>query len=381
MIINKNRFFPWLVFILALLVFCSLALLLTPEKPRNYPPYLAASPSPTGIKAFYTYLKEDADFKTERWQSTADNPSNKVVNQVMFMIAPDSPFPKKENVEWERWMRKGNTLFLMADNPKDFFDIQTSVKHAASESVSSLTGENAMSGDYHGKITTPYRLVKSKDDRILLKDQQGILSLTRPYGSGQLVVFLEPAWLTNDQILKEDHLAPILKWLNQTQPKMIWFNDAIHGNSGKPSTFDVYPSWLIVLIAQCGLISLLLIWHLGKRFGPIELPRAATIRVNDERLRALAAWSRRGHLYLDALYDQEAYLRQRLEDRWQISAHTDDDALFLHLQRRLPKERYKEWQAVWKEWRQLKTQSKVSKKTLLQWSTTFQNLLKEVESL
>ena len=236
-----------------------------------------------------------------------------------------------------------------------------------------------MAGHYLGKTSSSARLVAKNHDNILLKDNQGILSMKSPYENGRLIVLIEPNWLTNDQILNGDQLAAVIKLFNTIHPDAVWFNDYIHSSGEQPGLIDIFPGWLVVLFAQGALVLFLLLWFNGKRFGPIDYPREAAIRINDERLRATAAWYMRGHLYLDALRHQEAYLRQKVESRFHISARLDDRTFLDQLKNRLPSMGFAEWESTLQMWKTMKDKTKVSKKDYFEWAQTFQNLLKEVD--
>lgn len=376
---SRKRIFPlWLILLIVIVLFSVLVVLLTPEKPKTYQPYLANSPSPTGVKAFYTYLQKESGAATHIWkQSTNQLPDNST-GELMIMVEPNQPFTKVARLKWEKWMKKGNTILLMVSDPKDFFNLQATYGHDVNDKETQISGEKALSGHYLGKVTSSARLISKNQDDILLKDDQGILSLARPYDNGELIVILEPGWLTNDQILHGSTLQPIIKMINQTHPHDIWFNEAIHGNVEQNRLLNLFPSWFVILIAQGGILLLLLLWLNGKRFGPIDLPREATVRINNERLRATAAWYHRGGLYMESLLDQEAYLRQRLEERFHISARSTDDAMLDQLKKRLPSGKFTEWQTAWTEWKQLKDNTGLSKKAYLKWADTFHNLLNEV---
>jgi len=369
----------WLPLIISIMVFCVLSLLFAPEKPKDYPPYLTASPSPTGVKAFYTYVKNESEQHVHIWHGSESALNGTGNNALMLMIEPDQPFTKNERLKWERWMKKGNTILLMVNDPKDYFSLRATRNHKVSDHDTYITGESELGGHYLGKISTAARLIDQKGDDILLKDGQGTLALSRPYGKGKLVVLLAPDWLTNDHILRGDQLKAVMNLLNALHPDDIWFNEAIHGSNDHPGLLDVYPSWLIVLFAQLFFVLLLFLWYKGKRFGPVDLPREAAIRVSDERLQAIAKWYMRGRLYKDSLAGQEAYLRQRLEDNWHISARLDARQMLDELRKRLPNDAFLQWQSTYSEWEKLRNKSQISKKEYLSWADILYSLLKEVE--
>ena len=121
---SRTKLTPlWVGLVVCLIMFSVLAYLLTPEKPKNYPPYSTESPSPTGVKAFYTYLKDEAGLPIQIWNQPVTQLQGHDNGQLMVMIEPNQPFPTDEETKWEHWMKKGNTILLLVSDPKAFFDL------------------------------------------------------------------------------------------------------------------------------------------------------------------------------------------------------------------------------------------------------------------
>ena len=107
-------------------VFIVIGVFLSPEKLKEYPAYVSESPSPTGIKALYTYLENEGD-SVRRWSLSPDRLSKKESGQLLIMAEPFTVPGQKEMEEYEDFMRRGNTILLLKDNPKGMFDIKTEV--------------------------------------------------------------------------------------------------------------------------------------------------------------------------------------------------------------------------------------------------------------
>src|SRR5699024_5285501 len=101
----------------------------------------------------------------------------------------------------------------------------------------------------------------------------------------------------------------------------IYFDEYIHQSGNALSFTALYPNWLLMIGFQAFLFTILWLWYKGKRFGTVIIPREATIRFSDERIKALAAWYKRGRLYYDSFVMQADYLRILLQERWGVPYH------------------------------------------------------------
>lgn len=373
----------WLILFMAVFLFIALGLFLLPQPLKNYPAFVADSPSPSGIKAIYTLLNEHTD-RVGIWKKDARHAPFLDKNQLMIMVEPYFTFDPEEEKQWIEWMKEGNHIWLFTTKPNDFFDNKITRWSATGKKdpvVRSLTGYHELTGVYQAEIETEIRLVsKNHDDTIWLRDSYGVIALTRSYGEGQLTVAVTPGWFTNEAVLRqEDHLKLLLALLEQTDPDMIWFNDYIHGYSERSTLFEVYPQWLLVLFVQVILILLLWLWMKGKRFGPVERPREWTVRFGSDRIRAMAAWYERGGFYKEALAIQEEYLRRLVQQRWGIAANMSRDEWLEAVLNRLSPEQQKIWKQHIDDLIGLMKKNHISHKMFLQGSKQFDVLLKQVD--
>ncbi|MFP3361816.1 DUF4350 domain-containing protein, partial [Planococcus sp. SIMBA_143] len=63
---------------------------------------------------------------------------------------------------------------------------------------------------YQAEMLSDVRLEEADGDTVLLDDVSGTIAYKSEVGEGQLIVSTTPAWMTNGNILKKDHLSMIL---------------------------------------------------------------------------------------------------------------------------------------------------------------------------
>jgi hypothetical protein len=308
--LSKIRAWMWLIILLSLfLVFSYLSY---SPKPQYYPDYVTNSPSPTGVKAFYTYIEKEK--AGERWNHTPELLKATVDRQLLVMVEPSFIPEKAEMNAYIRFMKAGNTIVLLQNNPQGMFDVKTGSVEPNKE-MKIYTQEHT---SYHAEIDSAVRLQTEKEDQVLLSDQAGPIAVKKSFGKGHLIVAVTPEWMTNDSLLKKDHLPLLFYLLNEEEANTILFDEYIHGGENASTFWNVYPMWFLLLVLEGILLMVLWLWAKGKRFGPIFEPREASIRFSDEGIHALAAWYLRGKRYHDSIKIQADYIKLVLKETWQI---------------------------------------------------------------
>lgn len=306
----------WIWLGVILLLFIIISYFFVSKQPQEYPGFVSESPAPTGTKAFYTYL-ENENRTIDRWEHAPDLLSGEAKNQILFMIEPFFVPERGEMEEYIDYMEAGNTVFLLKNNPDGMFDISTNAVMAnAEEAITVTTG---LGEEYKASLTSSIRIQEKEKDEVLLRDDAGVIALKRPFGEGSLIVANSPHWLTNDYITDKNHVELISALLQtEGQYSSLLIDEYIHGSGNKPSTASLYPKWLLVLALQLVLLTVLWLWYQGKRFGPVRVPREATVRFSNEQTTALAAWYQRGRRYQDSLKLQADYLKLLLQEKWGV---------------------------------------------------------------
>ena len=376
----NHKTWIWIGLFLSVFLFVGLGTLIIPHKPTPYPPFLTESSAPSGVKAFYTLLANRYD-QVGIWKKPVEDLPYLSSNQLMIIAEPFNTLDNKELQQWIDWVKAGNRIWFLDDNPKGYFPFKTTwAEEEQTDSVRTIYGSNELKGRfYQAEIHTNIRLISEPKDQILLRDQSGILAMSRMYGKGEIMVLLTPDWMTNDLILNQDHLELILPFIQHANSDIIWFNDFVHGNESRLTLFELYPEWFLFFFIQGAIALLLWLWYKGKRFGPIHTPREWTVRFGDERIRAIAAWHERGGFYQESLSTQVEFLKTLLQEKWGIPTTGEVENYHKILQRYLSPDQQKQWLLDWQELKSILETGKISHKDYLKWSLRLENMRKEVE--
>ncbi|PLS09535.1 DUF4350 domain-containing protein [Neobacillus cucumis] len=374
---SKKQGLLW--FIALLLLFIAVSYFAYQPKPEIYPSYVTVSPSPTGVKALYTYLKKEKEVKS--WIHSPDLLPKEKHNQLLVMVGPAFTPEKKWMQQYINFMEAGNTILLMQTNPKGMFNIETDyIQRGSSQSDKWTKVKDENGKTYRAEVDSDIRIRTVKNDDILLSDQSGAIAAKRAYGKGQLIMAITPQWMTNEKLLKKDHLPLSFLLLKQGKADSILFDEYIHGGENESSILTVYPKWFLVLILQGILLVVLWLWYKGKRFGPLLSPREEWVRYSDEKIQAIAAWYLRGRRYQDSLRVQADYVKLLLQEQWQIPYSKDWQDLSPYFERKWLKMPANEIQTFLGGIAAILNQDKINQQEYLLWSRKLEELRNEVES-
>ncbi|MCM3567689.1 DUF4350 domain-containing protein [Neobacillus mesonae] len=367
----------WIWLAVLLVVFIIVSYISFSPKPKFYPGYVSDSPSPTGVKGFYTYLNKE--LKVKRWHHSPEFLPKSQKNEILVMVEPLNIPETKEMNEYTDFIKSGNTILLLKKNPKGMFDVNILPGEFDSnnEKVSKVYDENNKA--FKAVIKSYIRLELEQGDSVLLHDQSGVVALKHSIGKGKLIVAVAPEWLMNQNILSYDHLPLVLSLLEKGGSQSILFDEYLHGTKAASDTLNVYPKWFLLLILQGTIMAMLWLWLKGKRFGPIFTPREDSVRFSDEGIRALAAWYIRGRLYHDSLQIQADYVKFMLQERWQIPYSREWQDLSSLLERKWLGKKPSEIKEFLHGLTAVLEKEKIPKQEYVQWSDRLDRLQKEVE--
>ncbi|WP_217586317.1 DUF4350 domain-containing protein [Lentibacillus saliphilus] len=348
------------------------------DQPEAYPPYTPDSPSPSGLKAFYTYMEELND-NVETWD---DAPGQLVEEsdqgrQLLIMIEPDHLEDSEIAEHYMNYIESGQTILLVKRDLSGLLNANTNVLET------SFIGDvkDSEGVDYEADVMSSTRLRVEADDEVLLSDDGGAIALKRSYGDGTLIAVNTPSWFTNENILEKDHLPLVLGLLEDaggTWDQILF--EAAHGSQDTAAAWtDIYPFWIIVLSLFVVVWTVLWLWFKGKRFGRIVTPREATVRFSDERVKALGAWYLRTKSYSEALAIQADYLKTRMQENWGISYRRSWHDRHDHLVRRLDEMSEKDVRAFVTGLEQVLQKDTINKQEFLLWSKQIDSVRREVE--
>ncbi|MGG1675407.1 DUF4350 domain-containing protein [Neobacillus sp. NRS-1170] len=373
----KNKYSnrkTWLWLISVLILFILISYFTFSPKPQPFPRYVTDSPSPTGVKAIYTYLNKETDVAI--WGKPPELLPHTAKNKLLIMIEPSIQLTKEEKQKYVSFMKDGNTILFLKDNPKGIFDVKTvSTKDAAP--TTTFENENRV---VKSLVKSSQRLKQSDQDKILFHDHLGPIALKRTFGKGQLIVAVTPEWMTNQNILKLDNLSQILLLIKEGNSNAILFDEYIHGQWNDTGFMSAFPKWLLLILLQGAVVIMLWLWLKGKRFGPIFMTREETVRFSDEGIRALTAWYLKGSRYHDSIIIQADYVKLLLQERWGIPYSRQWGDLPNYLERKWQQIPTCEIRLFINGLTQVLEKEKISKQEYLLWSKKLDQLRKEVEA-
>ncbi|MBP2239822.1 hypothetical protein J2Z40_000375 [Cytobacillus eiseniae] len=374
---SRIRKRAWIWISVLLMIFIIISYYTSTQQPKPYPNYVSDSPSPTGIKAFYTYVKENNIGK--QWSHSPEKLSIGMKNRLLIMIEPFF-IPNKEDMQaYIDFMKSGNTILLFHQNPKGMFDLE--IEHATLDNAfeDGVRILNQIGASYSAEINSGIRLQTKNQDKRLIEDDAGTIAFKRSFGDGYLIVSNSPEWLRNDRILANDHLSLVLALINESSSSTILIDEYIHGLQNEATFMTVYPKWFLILLLQGILLAILWLWHVGKRFGPIFIPREESVRYSDEGILALSAWYLRGRLYHESLLIQADYIKYLLQDKWGIPYSKEWQDVSEHIVRRWTNVPASNVHSFIKGLHMILQKEKINKQEYLQWSKKLDRLRKEVE--
>ncbi|MFD2043705.1 DUF4350 domain-containing protein [Ornithinibacillus salinisoli] len=305
----------WLLLLILVCIFIMISYFISSKQPQEFPSYVSDSPSPTGSKALYTYLQNETS-SVVTWRHEPHLLSKENKQQILLMIEPFF-IPKQEEMNvYIEFMNAGNTILLLKNNPDGMFGLKT--EPIAIDPEESVTITDEQGEEYISNTYSPVRLKSDRDDDVLLSDDAGVMALKRSFGEGSLIVGSSPDWVTNEFILEKDHVEIVFSLLYGESWDTLLVDEYLHRAGQSPTLLTLYPKWLLVGVVQSILLTVLWLWHQGKRFGPIRIPREETVRFSDERLKALSAWYQRGRRHHDSLMIQVDYVKLLMQERWGI---------------------------------------------------------------
>lgn len=368
----------WLGLAFLLVAFSVISYYAFSPQPRFYPSYVSNSPSPTGVKGLYTYLSKEMN--VNRWNHAPKFLPKASEKQLLVIVEPMNNPDSEEMKQYIDFIKVGNTVLLLQDNPKGMFDVQT-VPAADEDNKGDQVFKVYDSSNqvYKAKIDSYVRLEANHDDDILFHDDLGTVALRQTLGKGQLIVAVTPEWMTNGNILTNDNLPLVISLLNTSGAKSILFDEYLHGDVTASSALSVYPQWFLLLLFQGIVLLILWLWHQGKRFGPVFTPREDSVRFSDEGLRAMAAWLIRGQRYHDSIVIQADYLKLLLQERWQIPYSREWQDLSSCLERKWHGIKPAEIRSFLQGLTAILEKGTLNKQEYLLWSGRLDQLRKEVE--
>ena len=347
---------------------------LTEPALEEYPAYRVDSPAPDGTKAFYQSLNE-LNLPVERFTNhprqlrTESKTGLFLFNPPMFMEADLVN-------QYLAFVEAGGTLFFITDQPVELFNLNIKpVDISEDEGMVAISDEA-----YRGSMNSWMRLVPEPNDETLISDDYGVIALSKPYGSGQIVQIVEPSWFSNESILENDHLAIIAEGFDLQKFDQLYFETYHYITETSLSVLDVTPDPIILLSLIVLTVAVLYLWQKGKRYGPARGLREQDVRFGDERIRALANWQIKGRNYHEALTTQVDYLKLSIFERTGLPITASKVDYQNVLERLLINHKQKSIRAFTDQLEAVLDSDQVNKQEFLEWTKRIEQIQRGVEA-
>ncbi len=347
---------------------------LTEPALEEYPAYRVDSPAPDGTKAFYQSLNE-LNLPVERFTnhprqlSTESKTGLFLFNPPMFMEADLIN-------QYMAFVEDGGILFFITDQPVELFNLNIKpVDISEDEGMVAISDEA-----YRGSLNSWMRLVPEPNDETLISDDYGVIALSKPYGSGQIVQIVEPSWFSNESILENDHLAIIAEGFDLQKFDQLYFETYHYITETSLSVLDVTPDPIILLSLIVLTVAVLYLWQKGKRYGPARGLREQDVRFGDERIRALANWQIKGRNYHEALTTQVDYLKLSIFERTGLPITASKADYQNVLERLLINHKQKSIRAFTDQLEAVLDSDQVNKQEFLEWTKRIEQIQRGVEA-
>lgn len=347
---------------------------LTEPALEEYPAYRVDSPAPDGTKAFYQSLNE-LNLPVERFTNhprqlrTESKTGLFLFNPPMFMEADLVN-------HYLAFVEAGGTLFYLTDQPMDLFNL-----NIVPGDIQEDEGTVMIQGEaYRGSLNSWMRLVPEPNDETLISDDYGVIALSKPYGSGQIVQIVEPSWFSNESILENDHLAIIAEGFDLQKFDQLYFETYHYITETSLSVLDVTPDPIILLSLIVLTVAVLYLWQKGKRYGPARGLREQDVRFGDERIRALANWQIKGRNYHEALTTQVDYLKLSIFERTGLPITASKADYQNVLERLLVNHNEKSIRTFTDQLEAVLDSDQVNKQEFLEWTKRIEQIQRGVEA-
>lgn len=339
---------------------------------EEYPPYWVESPAPDGTKAFYQSLVV-LDYPVETFSG---HPNQLEANRRTALFLFNPPVMTDQSVVrgYRDFVEAGGTIFHLTTGPSALFEINL-VPFSAMEEEGKVTS-GAQS--YQAKFNTGFR-IQAEEDRVLVYDDEGAIVARQPYPSGEVIHFLEPAWFSNQAVLEADHLALIREAIDLDLYDTILFDTYHYLEQTNLTILDVMPNPIMMFGLIVLVVTVLVIWMRGKRFGPALDLREQTARFGDERIRALANWQIKGRNYHTSLEVQVDYLKQTIFERTGTPAIATWSEYKTVLARLLDNRTQASIDQFIEQLAKLLASEQINKQEFLEWTNRIDEIRREVE--
>lgn len=284
--------------IVLMIVLVATSAVLAPPEPAPAPMGSSYSPGPTGAKAAYLLLGETG-YSVERWAQPLTELPDSESDTVLILSEPIPQLAgKADRDRLSQFIRRGGRLVFAGTQGSTFLPLAFSALLKPLDAVTRTYSAVAVSPltrgapsvtmsatvKWNGYVPNGIPLYANKSDAVVV---------TYEIGKGQVIWWASATPLCNDEIGLPGNLNLLLNSLGPLEGKRILWDEYYHGERRSLSSYlaGTPVTWML---AQAGLIYLVLLLAYGRRTGPIRAP------VVESRLSPLEFVETLGALYQTA---------------------------------------------------------------------------------
>lgn len=291
--------------------------------------------TPFGTLAFYTLL-EESHYTVARFDKPFTELKDHEPGTLLVIAPPATHNPDQEEFEAvTRWVEAGG-LLIVIDREIDFSiggaalrtenaQLKSSV-HTLQPTLLTRGVEHVALSEYASRVK-----VDSRSATYHIGDDQAAVVADAQVGKGRVVLLTDPYLVANNGISQADNVVLALNLMTERPAGTIAFDEYHHGygasttGQGLMSYFRGTPvPWMM---AQVGLIALLVVYSRGRRFGrplPLKRERRTT---NLEFVSSMANITRLAHATDLAMENIYAEFRKRLCRLGGVPAKVENEKL------------------------------------------------------
>jgi hypothetical protein len=298
--------------------------------------------TPYGTLALYTLL-EESHYNVTRFEKPFTELKEHEPGTLLVIAPPDVHNPNQEEFEAvNKWVEDGGLLIIIdRDISVNIGDVSVRTEPAVLKSgVHTLQPTSFTRGVERVALSEYASRVKvdSRSATYHIGDDQAAVVADAQVGKGRVVLLTDPYLVANNGISQADNVVLALNLLAGRPAGAIAFDEYHHGygasttGEGLMSYFRGTPvPWMM---AQVGLIALLVVYSRGRRFGrplPLKRERRTT---NLEFVSSMANITRLAHASDLAMENIYAEFRKRLCRFGGVPAKVENEKLAVAVARR-----------------------------------------------
>jgi uncharacterized protein DUF4350 len=298
--------------------------------------------TPYGTLALYTLL-EESHYNVTRFEKPFTELKDREPGTLLVIAPPDTHNPDQEELEAvSKWVEAGG-LLIVIDREIDVSigDAAVHTEPAQSKSTVHTLQPTPLTRGVERVALSKYASrvkVDSRSATYHIGDDQAAVVADAQVGKGRVVLLTDPYLVANNGISQADNVVLALNLIAGRAAGTIAFDEYHHGygasstGGGLMSYFRGTPvPWMM---AQAGLIALLVVYSRGRRFGrPVPLKRERRT-TNLEFVSSMANITRLAHATDLAMENIYAEFRKRLCRLGGVPAKVENEKLAAAVARR-----------------------------------------------